>query len=593
MSFLRLAVLALAIGTALPALARQPAPAGAESGVQNSALDAPLFYQLLIGEIELREGDAGNAYQVLLDAARKSRDEALFRRATEIAIQAKAGEQALEAARAWRTAVPNSSDAHRYETQLLVAMNRLSEVPGPLSATLRLVPPADRAAAIASLNSYFSSATDRRGVADVLERVLTPFAQSSTEPPATTSAAWVTLGRARQLAGEVPRALEAAQRAAALTPGSEPVALLAIELMRVEPTAEALVKGYLASDASSGSLARSAVRLSYARTLATAQRYGDASVQLETVTKDAPQFTDAWLTLGALQLELKRPAEAEAALTEYLARSEREDAAAAAPGGDEEAAGQRRTQAYLLLAQAAEQRRDFKAAESWLAKVESSEALAVQSRRASLLAQQGQLEQARALIRQVPERNAEEARSKVLVEAQLLRDHKQWAAARALLASANERFPEDTDLLYEQAMLAEKLDRFGEMEQLLRRVITLRPDHSAAYNALGYTLADRNERLPEAKQLIERALQLTPGDPFLIDSLGWVEYRLGNLDGALWLLGQAYRARPDTEIAVHLGEVLWMQGRRDEALKIWADARTRDAGNDLLKSTLTRLKVDL
>ena len=593
MSLFRLAVLALAIGAALPAFARQPAPAaGAASGVQNSALDAPLFYQLLIGEIELREGDAGNAYQVLLDAARKTRDEALFRRATEIAIQAKAGEQALEAARAWRNAVPGSSDAHRYETQLLVAMNRLPEAAGPLGATLRLVPPADRAAAIASLNSYFSSATDRRGVSEVLERVLLPFAQSSTELPATASAAWVTLGRARQLAGQVPRALEAAQKAAALTPGGEPVALLAVELMRVEPAAEALVLGYLSSDATAGSLARSAVRLSYARTLAVAQRYGDASAQLETVTKDAPQFTDAWLTLGALQLELRRPADAEAALKEYLARSEREDAVSA-PGGDEEAAGQRRTQAYLLLAQAAEQRRDFEAAESWLARVESGEALTVQSRRASLMAQQGQLEQARALIRQVPERSPEEARSKVLVEAQLLRDHKQWAAARTLLASANERFPDDTDLLYEQAMLAEKLDRFGEMEQLLRRVMTLRPDHSAAYNALGYTLADRNERLPEAKQLIERALQLSPGDPFLIDSLGWVEYRLGNLDSALWLLGQAYRARPDTEIAVHLGEVLWMQGRRDEALKIWSEARTRDAGNDLLKNTLTRLKVEL
>jgi Flp pilus assembly protein TadD len=227
-----------------------------------------------------------------------------------------------------------------------------------------------------------------------------------------------------------------------------------------------------------------------------------------------------------------------------LARRAREAATGREDNADDEAAtpAQQRSQAYLLLAQAAEQRRDFKDAEMWLAKVDASQALLVQSRRASLLAQQGQLEQARALLRQLPERSPEEVRAKLLAEAQLLRDQKQWAPAYSVLTDANQRFRDDTDLLYEQAMMAEKLDRFQEMEQLLRRVIALRPDHPAAFNALGYTLADRNERLVEAKQLIERALEMTPGDPFLIDSLGWVEYRLGNREEAMRLLRQAYQS---------------------------------------------------
>jgi Flp pilus assembly protein TadD len=129
------------------------------------------------------------------------------------------------------------------------------------------------------------------------------------------------------------------------------------------------------------------------------------------------------------------------------------------------------------------------------------------------------------------------------------------------------------------------------MERLLRRVIQIQPEHPHAHNALGYSLADRNLRLPEARDLIRQALALSPGDPFITDSLGWVEYRLGNRDEALRLLRQAYRARPDTEIAAHLGEVLWAAGLRDEAKSIWQEGRSRDAGNDVLKETLTRLKV--
>ena len=247
-----------------------------------------------------------------------------------------------------------------------------------------------------------------------------------------------------------------------------------------------------------------------------------------------------------------------------------------------------------MLAQSAEQRSDFAAAEGWLAKIDDPQrALEVQTRRASILARQGKLAQARDLIGRVPEKTAEDGRAKLLAEAGLLREVKRWRDAFDVLAGANERFSEDSDLLYEQAMMAEKIDRPDEMERLLRKVIALKPDNAHAHNALGYSLADRQQRLPEARELIQRALELSPGDPFITDSLGWVEFRLGHSDEAVRLLKGAYASRPDTEIAAHLGEVLWAAGQRDEARRVWRDAKVRDAANDVLRETLARLRVDL
>ena len=237
---------------------------------------------------------------------------------------------------------------------------------------------------------------------------------------------------------------------------------------------------------------------------------------------------------------------------------------------------------------------DLKGAEAWLAKIDNPQrALEVQARRASILAREGKVAQARELIRRLPEKTPEDARAKVLAEAQVLRDVKQWSDANNVLAQANKKFPDDVDLIYEQSMMFEKLNRLADMERLLRRVIELKPDHQHAYNALGYSLAERNVRLPEARTLIQKALQISPGEPSIVDSLGWVEYRLGNKDEAIRLLREAYRGQPDAEVAAHLGEVLWVNGQADEARQVWREARKRDAANDVLRETLARLRVDL
>ena len=576
------------------AVAAEPAAAA----VENSNLDAPLFYQLLLSEIELRDGQAGTAYQLMLDAAKRGKDEQLFRRATEIALQARAGDQALAAAIAWRQALPESADALRYQIQLLVALNRVAEAEAPLGALLRQTPRPALPALIDAAPRLLGRAADRHAAATMVERTLRPYADA----PDTKATALVAIGRAWLVAGDSAQALAFAQRASEADPANEAVALLALDLLPASADAEAIVKRQLAARANSPT-----VRLLYVRTLATSQRLPEAAAEIEVLTRSDPNLAPPWLTLGAIELEMKRPREATAALRNYVRLVEGGAAvnfgvaasAPAAQGGDDEDdtppnASTALTQAFLLLAQAAEQSQDFAGAERWLARVDSPQrALEVQSRRASLLARQGKIKEARELIRRVPEQSPGDARAKLLAETELLRDRKMYAEAEKVMAQASKAFPDDTDLLYEQAMLNEKLDRVDEMERLLRRVIALKADHQHAYNALGYSLAERKIRLPEARALIQKALELSPGEPSITDSMGWVEYRLGNREEAIRFLRSAYQARPDPEIAAHLGEVLWSAGQAEEARRVFRDARSRDAQNDVLRETLARLRVDL
>jgi tetratricopeptide (TPR) repeat protein len=567
----------------VPAATPAATPSPDAAPPPNSALDDRLFYQLLVGEIALTQGDLGTAYTWLIDAARRTRDDALFRRSIDIAIQARNGEQALQAARAWRLARPENLEPLRLQVQLLMGTGRAAEVSDPLRSLLEQTPLAERPGLIAALPRFLQRSGDAAATARLMDEVLKPHR----EQPETAVASRVAQGRAWLEAKDSARALALAREAHALEAAAPGPALLALELMNQRPEAEALVQAHLAAPG-----AEPALRLAYARVLTGSQRFADAISQLEAAVKAQPQEAGPYLTLGALHLELKHAAEGQAALERFV------ELVTPPPGqpaaGDDGQPDDRLVQAWLMLAQAAEMRGDFKAAESWLSRIaDPDRALEVQTRRATILAREGRVREARALLRALPERNAEEARAKLSAEAGMLREVKRWKDAYEVLGQAVQRFADDTELLYEQAMMAEKLDRDAEMERLLRRVIALKPDNAHAHNALGYSLADRGQRLPEARTLIARALELAPGDPFITDSLGWVEFRLGNRAEALRLLRQAYAARPDTEIGAHLGEVLWAEGQRDEARRIWRESKGRDAANEVLRETLARLRVEL
>ena len=610
--FWRRTATALVLATgACAALAQAPVPASAQTSppVSQTALDASLFYQLLIGEMQLRNGDPGTAYQAFMDAARRTNDPQLFRRAMDIALQARAGNEALEATRAWQRSAPESADPVRLELQILTALNRLSDAGPSLTKLLAMTPEADRNGLITALPRFFERAADKRQTAELLDKALAP----QREDAATRTAAVVAIGRAWLAAEDPDRALDLVRSAATADPQAPGPMLLAMALRASRPDAEQLITDHLARADADPNL-----RLAWARTLTAAQRYPESIAQLELVTRQAPAQAPAWLMLGALHLELRHFAEADQALERYLslvqvttapaAATAPEGAASAASAADTEPApmasesaddasgpaDQGQVQAWLMLAQSAEQQGKFAAAEAWLARIDDPQrALEVQARRALLMARQGQVEQAVASLRQVPERSASDARAKLVAEAQLLRDVERWQPAYDVFESANQRFPDDVDLLYEQAMVAEKLDRLDDMERLLRQVISIQADHGHAHNALGYSLADRGLRLTEARELILKALSLRPGDPFITDSLGWVEYRLGNLEEAERQLRKAWAARPDTEIGAHLGEVLWAMGRQDDARAIWRQAKARDGGNAVLSETLARLQVGL
>jgi tetratricopeptide (TPR) repeat protein len=214
-------------------------------------------------------------------------------------------------------------------------------------------------------------------------------------------------------------------------------------------------------------------------------------------------------------------------------------------------------------------------------------------RQAIVLAKMQRVEEARRLLAETPAAGDGQRQQLTLTEAQVLREARRFEESYQLLAAALAQSPDDTALLYDAAMAAERLGRVDEMERLLRRLMQLRPDEPHAYNALGYTFADRNQRLPEAYELIDRALKLAPDDAHIIDSMGWVYFRMGNLARAREFLERAFALRPEAEIGAHLGEVLWTLGERDAARRIWRQVRADEPDNETLSATLARLQVRL
>jgi tetratricopeptide (TPR) repeat protein len=588
-----------------------------------SALDAALLYQLLIGEIEAGAGRSAQGFEAIFDAAKRTRDDGLFKRSVQLAVQGRDIDLVVNVVRSWRQHLPSSLEAMRYQLQAAIGFNRMADAAEPLTALLDASPAEDRASIVTALPALFDRGSDRREAAKVLDPVLEAAASRY---PALRIPTLVTQGRLWAAAGDIDKARALAERAQSLDGSAKEPVLLALELMPRDRAAESIVKTYLAKHA-----ADSGMSLAYAQTLTQQQRIVDAMAVVQKVIDAKPDNENALLTVGALRLELRQPKEAEAALQRYLRLTSGANSAAQGTQGSEDATkaaardgaaqaarvlgkeidpseaaqgdaeagqddrGAGRTQAFLMLSQAADQRGDSAAAAKWLDRIDPDgpRALELQQRRAVLMAKQGRVAQARALLKSTPEFGVEDARAKIVAESQLLRDVKQWKDAHDVLAEGVKRFPTDIDLMYEQAMMAEKLDRIDDMERLLRRVMAERPTYQHAYNALGYTLADRGLRLPEARQLVSKALELAPGDPFITDSLGWIEFRMGNRTDALRLLREAWATRPDTEIGAHLGEVLWAMGQKDEARRIWRESRARDANNDVLRETLARLKVDL
>ncbi|MEO8675527.1 MAG: tetratricopeptide repeat protein [Casimicrobiaceae bacterium] len=546
-----------------------PAPAAAEG------LSAELMYRLLLGDVALQRGEPALAARAYLEAARETRDPQLARRATEIAVGARARSLTVESARLWSEIEPSA----QRPKQIIAALSggaKGFDSPGvgnDLKSELERVladaatSPAALGEAFLQLNRLLASEPDKQATLRLVESVAQPYADLAEARFAVALAAFNTgLGDLSSSS----TALREIDRSLILKPGWERAAMLKADILGKRSPSEATdyLVAYLAahpdSKAAAGSLAQFYVEQ---------KRYGDARAIFERFWAADKTNRDFEYAIAALAVQMKDWESAET-LFEDLKRANYDE------NGSVE----------LYLAQVAEETGRYAVAfdryravpdgeRSWIAKI----------RAATMLAKQNRMSEARQYLADLPAVTQEQRTQVRQAEAQLLRDAGDNAGAYAVLTQALVEQPDQPDLLYDSAMVAEKLDKIDVVEARLTALIALNAENAQALNALGYTLVDRTKRTAEGLALIERAHKLAPQDPFILDSLGWAQFRMGNLDAAEGYLRRALVERQDAEIAAHLGEVLWAKGERSRAREVWQSQLKSTPDNPVLLETVRRL----
>ncbi|HEX2199145.1 MAG TPA: tetratricopeptide repeat protein [Burkholderiales bacterium] len=553
---LQLLIAAAAFSLAAPGALAQP------KQIPSAELSEPMLYEFLLGEIALQRGDTALAAQTFLDLAKRTRDARVARRAVEIANQARMPELALEAAKAWHDIEPASSHALQVVAAVLIADKKVEEAL-PYLEKLLASSGVNLENGFMQLNRLLAGNPDKAANLRVVRKLAARHPQLAQ--------AHFALAQAAAAAGDDSAALESIRRAAALRPEWELAALLEAQI--VQKRSPAMAAKVLGDFVQKNPESREA-RLNYARALVLDRRLPEARAQFEAVLAANPGNPEVIYTVGLLAFQLKDYAVAEENMKRLLGMKYRDANAV-----------------RYLLGQISEDQKRWPQAIDWYDDIEEGEhVLPARMRMANALAKQGKLDQARAFLRKVADEHPGEQAQLTVAEAQLLREAQRHQDAFQLLSEALQKDPEQPELLYDVALTAEKLERFDVLEANLRKLMQVRPDHAHAYNALGYSFAERNTRLPEARKLIERALEIAPEDHFIIDSLGWVLYRQGDLKGAAEQLRRAYSGRPDAEIGAHLGEVLWVMGERDEAERVWQESLKASPENETLQKTIKRLK---
>ena len=577
-----LAVMAFAVFAGCAAIPPQPAKVGEEApdagdaeGLQGAAPDSvdrsllpkqelteSLLYEFLIAEIAGQRGNAALSAQAYVDLARRTRDPRIARRATEIALYARMNNAAIDAAIIWHETEPGSARALQALSGLLVAAGRYGEAQPNLKKLLASQA-TDPANGFTQLTRTLANAQDKQAALKLVRSLAADY-------PSLPQAHYA-VAQAAVSAGEDRAALEEARKAGQLSPDWEAAVLLEAQLLQKVSVDQAvsLLDAFLQKHP-----AARETRLAYARMLVTQKRFTEARAEFQKLITGVPDSTDMRFAVALLSLQLKDYDAAQSTLTGLLD----------SPYRDKDGV-------RMVLGQIAEERKDLPEALRWYGEVgEGEQYVQAQIRYAQVLSRQGKLDAARDRLQQAAAKNSQQRVLLILAEAQLLREANRPKVAFDLVGQALDRMPNNPELLYDYAMLAEKIERVDILEGSLRKLIEIRPEHAHAYNALGYSFADRNLRLPEARELIEKALKLAPEDFFIIDSMGWVLYRMGNHRDALGYLRRAFAGRPDAEIAAHLGEVLWVLGERAEAERVWNDANQASPDNETLVNTIKRLK---
>ncbi|MEO1766966.1 tetratricopeptide repeat protein [Thiobacter aerophilum] len=547
----------------------------AQAVIQSEALAAPkrptpptqaltqqLLYETLLAEIALQRGDARLATQAYLDLLARTRDYRIAERATQVALQSRLIDQALTAAKRWLELEPESVAARQTVAAILVTQGRLDEA-RPHLTKLLAAEGANLGHGFLHLNNLLARHGNKEEVLSLVQTLAQPYPQLPEAHFAVARAAWN--------AGKTELALAAIREALRLRPDWEDAALFQAQMLaaRAPDKASAYFTDYLARYPRAREM-----RLAYARFLVQQKQYSLARAEFQTLVKDFPDNAEVPLAVGLISLQMGELDVARQYLEQALQAGVRD-----------------RDTVYLYLGQIAEEEKRYEEARRWYVQVSGEQGFTARLRQALTLAKEGRLDEARTQLAQIQPANNQQRVQLWQAEAQMLREAKRDREAFELLTRALEKLPNHPDLLYDQAMAAERLNRLDVLEASLRKLIQLKPDHAHAYNALGYTFADRGIRLEEARQLLETALKLAPDDPFILDSMGWLAYRLKDYPKSIEYLRRAAALRPDPEIAAHLGEVLWMSGARTEAQHVWGEALKSHPGNDALLEAMRRCQA--
>lgn len=530
-------------------------------GGTQEQLSGPLLYDILLGEIAGQRGQLDISVERYIEAARYSQDPQVAERAMKIAVYAKRQELALEAARRWVELAPDNSEARQSLAALALRGGKDDEALAQIDYLLRHSDaPPDQA--YQALLGLLIREPDKQRTLALMERVV---AQRPDDADAHFAyARLASHGAQWELAArEVDTTLT-------LRPDWVPALILRaqVELKRGDSKqARAQMQAALKRRPENVDL-----RMAYARLLVDLDDLKGARVEYQRLIKQQPDNGQVVYSLALLSLEGGKLDAAERHFRRLLKL------------------GYQVQQAYYYLGAIAEERHDPAGAMKWYQKVDKGEHwLEVQIRMAKLEADTGNVKAARERLRSLRAAQPAQAQRLLLVEGQILSGIEWYEEAYTLYSRFLDSHPDNVDVLYARALVAERLDRLDVAEQDLRRILANNPSNARALNALGYTLADRTDRYREALQYIEQAYRQTPDDPAVIDSMGWVHFRLGNLEKAREYLQKAYDMTQDAEIAAHLGEVIWVMGEHRQARALWDKARKKTPGNAVLEDTVRRL----
>jgi tetratricopeptide (TPR) repeat protein len=549
--------------TAKPASPAHSESVSAQTGNSTDELTTDLVYHTLASEIAAQRGKQSMAFEHALQVARESRDPLSAERATSLALQANQPEQALTAARLWIEIEPQELKAYQIAAIINIRANQMDQAINHLQQVI----------AIANKNgqSGYVQAAAIAEKAGSPEKALALMQQLVAEDSDSSSALYA-LALVANRASQRSLALDYIDRALTLEPSStQSLVLKAHTLIAMKKQKQGVEFINQAVEKYPEDIK---LRHAYARILLETDQIEGSLQQFQELHQQAPENTDFSFSLGMIHMQLNQYEEAKGYLSKL---SQSRD---------------KRNEANFYLGAIAEEEEHYKKALNHYSRVEGKHLADAQVRIAKILSDQGNLKQARETLQRLRVNQSRNQLKFYMIKAELLREARDYATANEVYSKALDQFNDNTDLLYARGLNAADMKRVDLLEQDLGKILLTNPQHADALNALGYTLADQTDRLQEAKGYIEQALELKPDSPAVLDSMGWVEYRLGNMQAALEHLQKAAEISNDAEIASHLGEVLWVMGQQEQALEIWKAALEREPDNRFIRPAMLRLGAE-